>query len=55
MLTTRIFLKHLPEYKLALTSEVWESLPNQSTGNYVTNGNDALVYHKAIVSISSGP
>jgi len=44
-------LEKYPAAKKAVTSEVWESLPNDYAGNYVTNGNTGWAYHKAIVSL----
>ena len=40
-----------PAAKKGFTSEVWESLPNQYSDNYVTNGNTKWIYHKAIISL----
>ena len=40
-----------PAAKKAMTSEVWESLPNEYSDNYVTNGNTKWIYQKAIVSL----
>ena len=45
-----IFEKY-PAAKRAFTSEIWESLPNQLSNNYVTNGNTGWAYHKGIVSL----
>jgi hypothetical protein len=45
-----IFEKY-PATKRAFTSEIWESLPNQFSNNYVTNGNTGWAYHKAIISL----
>ena len=45
-----IFEKY-PAAKRAFTSEIWESLPNQFSNNYVTNGNTGWVYQKGIVSL----
>jgi hypothetical protein len=42
-----------PAAKKAVTSEIWESLPNEYTGNYVTNGNTGWAYHKTIISLLS--
>jgi hypothetical protein len=44
-------LEIYPAAKKSVISETWESLPNQFTGNYVTNGNMGSVYHKTIVSL----
>jgi len=45
-----IFEKY-PAAKRAFTSEIWESMPNQVSNNYVTNGNVGWAYHKAIISL----
>jgi hypothetical protein len=40
-----------PAAKKAMTTEEWESLPNDYSDNYVTSGNTEWVYQKAIVSL----
>jgi hypothetical protein len=40
-----------PAAKLAFTSELWESLPNGYSNNYVTLGNTKWTYHKDIVNL----
>ena len=40
-----------PAAKKAFTSEIWESLPNQYSSNYGTNGNIGWNYNKGIVSL----
>jgi hypothetical protein len=40
-----------PAVKRAFTSEVWESLPNGYSDNFITNGNMKWTYHKAITSL----
>jgi hypothetical protein len=44
-------LDKYPAAKKGFTSEVWESLPNDYSDNYVTNGNTKWIYHKAIISL----
>ena len=44
-------LELYPAAKKAYTSEVWGSLPNQYSSNYVTDGNLKWIYHKAIISL----
>jgi hypothetical protein len=44
-------LEIYPAAKKAFTSEVWESLPNQYSSNYVTNGNIGWTYQKGIVNL----
>jgi hypothetical protein len=44
-------LETYPTAKKEFTSEIWESMPNHYSDNYVTNGNTKWVYHKAIVSL----
>jgi len=46
-------LEIYPAAKKAVTSEDWESLPNDYSSNYVTNGNTGWAYQKAIVSLLS--
>jgi hypothetical protein len=45
-----IFDKY-PAAKRAFTSELWESLPNQFSNNFITNGNDGWAFHKGILSL----
>ncbi|TFG91264.1 MAG: hypothetical protein E4H16_00035 [Candidatus Atribacteria bacterium] len=45
------FLEMYPLAKKAFTSEIWESLPNHYSDNFVTNSNSLWTYHKAIVSL----
>lgn len=40
-----------PAAKRAFTSELWESLPNGYSNNYVTLGNTKLTYHRGIVNL----
>jgi len=40
-----------PAAKKAFTAEIGDSLPNDYSDNYVTNGNTKWMYHKAIVSL----
>jgi hypothetical protein len=40
-----------PAAKKAVTSETWESLPNDYNNNYCTNGNIGWTYQKGIVSL----
>ena len=40
-----------PAAKKALTSELWESMPNGYSNNYVTLGNTKWTYHTAIVNL----
>ncbi len=44
-------LEKYPAAKKALISETWESLPNEYSNNYITNGNIGWIYHKAIISL----
>jgi len=44
-------LDKYPSAKKGFTSEVWESLPNDYSDNFVTNGNTKWIYHKAIISL----
>ena len=44
-------LEIYPAAKKAVTSELWESLPNLYGNNYCTNGNTKWSYHKGIVSL----
>jgi len=44
-------LEKYPAAKKALMSETWESLPNEYSNNYITNGNIGWIYHKAIISL----
>ena len=44
-------LDKYPAAKKALTSEIWESLPNEYSSNYVTLGNTGWTYQKGIVSL----
>jgi hypothetical protein len=44
-------LEKYPAAKKALTSEVWESLPNEYSNNYVTLGNTGWTYQKGIVNL----
>ncbi len=44
-------LNKYPAAKKAFTSELWESLPNDYSDNYITNGNMKWTYHKAIISL----
>jgi len=44
-------LDKYPAAKKGFTSEVWESLPNDYSDNYVTNGNTKWIYHKGIISL----
>ncbi len=40
-----------PAAKLAFTSELWESLPNEYNNNYVTIGNTKWTYHKGFLNL----
>jgi hypothetical protein len=40
-----------PAAKKAFTSEVWESLPNGYSNNFITNGNVKWTYHKGFISL----
>jgi hypothetical protein len=40
-----------PIARLALTSEVWDSLPNQYSGDFVTNGNIKYSYHRGVANL----
>jgi len=44
-------LEKYPAAKKAFTSELWESLPNGYSNNYVTSGNTKWIYQKTIVSL----
>ena len=44
-------LDKYPAAKKGFTSEIWDSLPNGYSDNYVTNGNTKWIYHKAIISL----
>ena len=44
-------LEKYPAAKRGFTSELWESLPNGYSDNYVTNGNTKWTYHTAILSL----
>jgi hypothetical protein len=40
-----------PAAKKAFTSEIWESLPNGYSSNYVTNGNMKWIYHRGFMNL----
>ena len=40
-----------PAAKKAFTSEIWESLPNEYSNNYVTNGNTRWIYQRELSSL----
>jgi hypothetical protein len=42
-----------PAAKKAFTSELWESLPNGYSNNFITNGNTKWTYHKGFISLLS--
>lgn len=44
-------LEKYPVAERAFTSELWESMPNGYSSNYVTNGNTKWIYQKAILSL----
>jgi len=46
-------LEKYPAAKKALTCEIWDSLPNEYSANYVTLGNTGWTYQKGIVSLLS--
>ncbi len=46
-------LEKYPAAKRAFTSELWESLPNSYSTNFITNGNAKWTYHRGIISLLS--
>ena len=40
-----------PAAKKAFSSEIWESLPNGYSSNYVTLGNTKWIYHKSFLNL----
>ncbi|MFZ0005597.1 MAG: hypothetical protein WAK45_06910 [Methanoregula sp.] len=42
-----------PAAKKGVTTEIWDSLPNNYASNYVTNGNTGWAYQTAIISLLS--
>lgn len=47
----RSFFTDYPQAKKAMTSEVWESLPNGYSGDYVTNSNLIYAYQRGIANL----
>ncbi len=46
-------LEKYPAVKKAFTSELWESLPNGYSNNFITNGNTRWTYQKGFISLLS--
>lgn len=47
----RNFLDDYPVVRSMVTSEVWESLPNHYSSNFLTNGNMQYFYHRGIANL----